>query len=491
MARSEQEVRWKPYLFACALLLLAAASARFHGLSDRSLWLDEAFAANNSRGSLVDTVGNTQQRNSSPIIYPLILQLALKIDDSAASARMPSAVASLLAIVVLLSLPRVGIDRRVAFLAALMLAFSSSQIRYAQEVREYSLAVFLATAMLYTYLLYCSERERKWPLTVTLLIAPLVQYGLVLLGAAILVSIFAERWRKVSWRHALLGATPPAAAMAIGGGISLWLTLRFQWRHTSAWYLESHFYGGNPTDLISIGKFLLSNLYGLFSFVLPGSLVVGAAIPSLLVALHRETHGAASGFRELWLAAIALAVLAAAALAHVYPLGGIRQDLFVAPLIALVLATAYLSVSQSLSEPTNRSWLFGCSLLILISGGFDIKNNNPYREVEDIKSVISGIESGASPEDPIYIYYGARPAIEFYRLEREGIFYGSMNRLNRENYISELSGWLDQKFSKVWLVFSHPYKDEERYILDYLREEWELTQQVKATGASLYSATRR
>ena len=120
--------RFSVYAILSISLLLGAALLRFHDLPQRSLWADEAVAALNSQGSIGETIDNTRDRNTSPIVFPLILHAVQKVDRGAGAVRLPSAVFSLLAIMVILAMPRVGVDRRVAFIAATVLTLSASQI---------------------------------------------------------------------------------------------------------------------------------------------------------------------------------------------------------------------------------------------------------------------------------------------------------------------------------------------------------------------------
>ena len=68
------------YYAACAGVLIMAAALRFYDLSEASLWLDEAIAANNSRGTLWEVALYTRHRNSSPVLYPYLLWLVQLVE---------------------------------------------------------------------------------------------------------------------------------------------------------------------------------------------------------------------------------------------------------------------------------------------------------------------------------------------------------------------------------------------------------------------------
>ena len=174
------------YYAAGVFLLIAAAGLRFHDLAEVSLRYDEAVAANNSRGAFSEVIPNTRDRNSSPILYPLALWAVQQVESSAFSVRVAPATASVLSVALMLFLlPRLGVPRGAAFLAALLATFSVAAIRHAQDVREYSIDALLAVLMI-AGLLWYRRDGRKAVLCVSLFLAPLLQYGLVLFGAAVM-----------------------------------------------------------------------------------------------------------------------------------------------------------------------------------------------------------------------------------------------------------------------------------------------------------------
>ena len=134
-------------LFVC--LLLVAAGLRFYDLSGHPVWFDEVIAANNSSGALSEVIHITRRRSPSPILYPLALWAAQKVDISSFSIRVLPATASVLTVaVMLILLPRLGVARGAAFLAALLATLSAAAIEHAQDAREYSIDALLAVLMI-------------------------------------------------------------------------------------------------------------------------------------------------------------------------------------------------------------------------------------------------------------------------------------------------------------------------------------------------------
>ena len=171
-------------LFLC--LLAVAAGLRFYDLPGNSLRHDEAAAANISRGALSEVIPGTRGGNSSPILYPLVLWAVQKVESTAFSIRVLSAAASVLTVAVMLFLlPRLGVSRWIAFPAALLATLSVAAIEHAQDAREYSIDALLAALMIAGLLWYLRD-GRKALLCVSLFLAPLLQYGLVLFGGAVI-----------------------------------------------------------------------------------------------------------------------------------------------------------------------------------------------------------------------------------------------------------------------------------------------------------------
>ncbi len=104
------------------------------------------------------------------------------------------ALASVLMVAALISLPKVGgernkesVSRPAALLAGLLAALSLPAVWNAQDAREYSVDALLAVLIIAGLLRYLQDGKKRL-LCVTLLLAPLLQYGLALFGVAVLLT---------------------------------------------------------------------------------------------------------------------------------------------------------------------------------------------------------------------------------------------------------------------------------------------------------------
>ena len=284
------------YAIGGVCLLIAAAALRFYDLSANSLWHDEAIAAINSRGALSEVVVNAGGRyaNTSPILYPLALWAVQKAASTELSVRLMPAVASALTVGALLFwMPRLGVPRRAAFLAALLAAVSVSAIEHAQDAREYSVDALCAVLLIAGALRYLRD-GRKALLCAALFVAPLLQYGLALfcvavIGAAVIAPSMASQtgvcgarglcvgalWRRLTWRFGLL---LPIACFAAGFAATWALTGRHQWGGGgwgSGAYLADFYYQGGY-DAAAIAEFAFNRTWSLLSYHMPPIIAVAA-----------------------------------------------------------------------------------------------------------------------------------------------------------------------------------------------------------------------
>ena len=478
------------FLLASILIVLLAASLRIYHIAHRSLWLDEAIAANISRGTLAQTLTLTRGLHSAPIADPLLLYAVEKVGSGPLAVRMPSFATSLLAVLVMLgfvTLP--SIDYKTAGLAALMLSVSAAQIRYAQEVREYSLSVLFAALLLYAFLSYLSKQEsRKSPiwLYLALFFAPLVQYGLVLFSFGVLSALLLLAFTPSKHGRGIAQLMTAFGFLTLGAGLSFFLTLRYQWGD-DAWYLNEYFL----TPGSNIFHFALSNTHHLITFLLPG--VVAASISTLaividlVVSLRKRTVPPLA-----LLACTSCGIVLACSTLHFYPYGGIRQCLFLAPLLCLLASASLVRVLNRIPGRANLLVFAAVVCLLLLSGVLQIRLLKPYAEVEDIQQVLLSLRNRIAPADKVYIYPGAVFAVDFYVKERDQRFlYGNYHQQAPEKYVPEMLAGLDPEANRFWIVFSHIYRDEDKRILHDLSLDWNVEPVLLAQRSALYLARRR
>ncbi len=122
-----------------------AVGFAFYHLGSRSFWGDEAFSVTLAGEPFADfsRVVATSQANMS--LYYLLLRGWILLGDGEAMVRLLSLLAGAGAVLVLYVAALRLFDRKVATVAALLLAVNGFFLRYAQEARSYALVAFLTT----------------------------------------------------------------------------------------------------------------------------------------------------------------------------------------------------------------------------------------------------------------------------------------------------------------------------------------------------------
>ena len=185
--------RW--YLLAGLCLILSSAGLRFYGLTEHGLRFDELMLARTTGGSFGEVFSGFPVIHPGPVLYPLALWMIQKIDASLFSIRLLPAVSGVLTTAALLFLlPRAGLNRRAAFFAALAATLGAHLLFHSQDAREYGVDALLATLLAAGLLGYLRDGRQRL-LGLSLFLAPLVQYGLVLFGAAALAVACFHCWR--------------------------------------------------------------------------------------------------------------------------------------------------------------------------------------------------------------------------------------------------------------------------------------------------------
>ncbi len=500
---------------------------RFYDLGGNSIWLDEAVAANNARGTFWEAVQNTRHSNSSPILYPLVLWMVQKVESSAFTVRMVPAAASLATVAALLFLmPRVGVSRWAAFTAGLLATVSAEAIRHAQDAREYSIDALVAVLMTAGMISHLQRRKMGGGTNVllcaSLFVAPLVQYGLVLFGIAVLGTIAiveaVDTWRcratlRESWdRSKLRSMAWPAASFTAGCAISGVATVRYQYQ-TGGFgadsYLASGYYSGGYGDVLSILEFVLPRTWQLFVTHLPKVLALDfipafrtmpdTYVPEVFVIFAFAGLGAfiVASIRRARLDTITIlfmlstTILICAAMLRIYPYVG-RHALHLTPVIFLTLGSMIHWMTSDWAWARRREWLSngGMALLaglIILGGVIAIRDREPYLEYENLNSVLSALEERERQGDVVYVSRGAHAAMRFYRGQKpSNHWYGDCRYLATiEECVGDILEAQTLPTNRLWVVFSH-WKGADLELLEELLDGIRVEHVVDADLSDLY-----
>ena len=126
--------------------------------------------------------------NNPPLYYLLLHYWMLFAEDTEFAIRLPSAIASALAVPLIYGIGRLLCNRAAGMMAALLMSTSAYQVRYAQEARGYALLVFLGLASFYFLLKLLEDSKRSRLITAgyvvcTTLLMYTHVYGILLVAA--------------------------------------------------------------------------------------------------------------------------------------------------------------------------------------------------------------------------------------------------------------------------------------------------------------------
>ena len=453
------------YEISAGIVLLAAFVLRFYGLGDTSLWLDEAVYANNSHTDFFNFIGNTRNSNSAPILLPFLYWLFGESIRDPFSIRLMPAFFSLGSVLVTLLLPKVGVPRIIAFISSIWITFLPSQIQYSQEVREYSLSVFIALILLYGFLrglMLLHEQRLPTIFLLSIIIAPLASYGLVFLSGILLIIYFAIGYSQQ--RFMVRNNLIVASSFLVSCFVSFVLTAKYQMGIGKTWYLIDNY---PPETSLASAKWIFHSLVNYFSFA-TGGLKLGVfsalliLVFSCFIVARRLFLLVESRIIIVWVGVLAASL--ALSFFGLYPFGGIRQHLFSTPLAILAATSAFVYLVQS-RKVFN---LYFCSTIfvIFIIAQSVAKLPNIYREIEDLSTPISRIENNTL-DSQVFVYYGAVPAVNFHYPERH--FYNS--RAKRGDIVGMLDEVSNLENCSVYLVFTHIFKTEDEELVSLLTDK--------------------
>ncbi len=149
------------YWALLAPVLALAAVLRFVHIGDKSFWMDEGVSYTINHLSWIDFLHIAWRRELNMLPYYVLLRGWMKFGTSEAFLRSLSAIFSVATIVVLYLLGGRLLGRRGGMYAGLLAAVHAWLVRYAQEARSYSLAIFLVTLSCLFFVRNVQEPERK------------------------------------------------------------------------------------------------------------------------------------------------------------------------------------------------------------------------------------------------------------------------------------------------------------------------------------------
>jgi 4-amino-4-deoxy-L-arabinose transferase-like glycosyltransferase len=113
-------------------------AVRFHGLSDKPLWLDEIFTQRRANLPISDLIANSLSNKHFPTYFVLVRAFAAPIIDEW-TLRLPSAIFGAISVLLVVLIATAARSPRAGLVAGLLMALSPFEVQFGQEARSYAL----------------------------------------------------------------------------------------------------------------------------------------------------------------------------------------------------------------------------------------------------------------------------------------------------------------------------------------------------------------
>lgn len=162
MSEIDKGSNWNTWI-AIAAVMIAATWLRLHGIADKSFWTDEGVSAAFTKLDWFDFGRILWRREGNMALYYLLLRAWSHFGDSVAMLRAFSAVWSVATVPVLYLVGKRLFGEWTGVSAALLWSVNAYSVRYAQEVRSYSMVAFLVTLASYFLIVAVQDdSKRDW-----------------------------------------------------------------------------------------------------------------------------------------------------------------------------------------------------------------------------------------------------------------------------------------------------------------------------------------
>ena len=219
----------------------------------------------------------------------------------------------------------------------------------------------------------------------------------------------------------------PLASFVAGCAIAL-LTLSGQWSGTGwavSGYLQQSYYQGRLYKPVDVVEFVPARVWLMIGYQI-WEIIAVLTLVSFAVVLARS-------WRRLRFDAIpiiflfSIAIASCAALLKAYPIGDIRQNIYLGPVVFVASGYALHSVVNKFTHPLVACLAISAMVVVVIIGGiYTLAENNPYKDRSGIKQALATLEDHRLAGEVAYIGRYASPIVQFYdRSDQDYYFHGN------------------------------------------------------------------
>jgi uncharacterized membrane protein len=397
---SAQQKLW--HLIALVMIVVTGLALRIFELGSESIWYDELWAIRIARMDPLGIIRASLGDNNPPLYYLLLHYWMLLAGDSEFAIRLPSAIASTLAVPLIYGIGRLLFSSSAGLMAALLLSLSAYQVRYAQNARAYALLVFLGLASF--YFLEKLLRDGKSWITIagyvasTTLLMYTHVYG-ILLVAAQGIYLLATRQELAKWLLPVglvaVLYVPGVAWLAVNT-----LSSEGAWNNAMFWVPE-------PTVAHVIDFFVLYSGFALVACAL------GLLAAFGLFDLVRSKQGTIACLLLAWLL---VPIVVPFVISHLYrPMLLDRYTIAASPAFYLLVVAGIEALRGIKYSRTLLAVAVVAGSLMATFSYFAATTNAQWREVAGY------VEEHARPGDVVLFDEGSGRLMFSYYLEREDV----------------------------------------------------------------------
>jgi hypothetical protein len=387
----------RPEVLAALAIALATVALRVYGLGRESLWLDEGFTWRLARLAPWDAIAASRGDVHPPLFVLLVGLLVRMFGDCETTLRAVSVVASCASVLLAWKLARRAFGETAAWGAAMLVALSAFQVRYAQEARAYallgSLALASADALLASLAGGRTRARVAWAVSTTALLYTHASGAFVVLAELVAVAWW---MRRPEGRAVSRGMLLPAVAV-VASFLPWVAVLREQvGRVSQAFWIARP----APLDVLRTlfefaGSVPLMALLGLLTAV--GFLPTAARPATTHASGHEPPAGNASGPARVLVFALALVpLLVPFALSLAGPAVYLTRAALPASLALSIVAAAGWAALPSRARALVAVLVVAASLPPLVA-----HHRNTYKE--PWREAVTWLEQKARPGDLVLV----------------------------------------------------------------------------------------
>ncbi len=472
--------RWAPPVLLAVLAILYLKE-----LGGPSLWLDEAWEANYYAGF------EPAPWYNRPLLYMAgVKGLARLFGPSEFVLRLLPCVAGLLAVAITYRLARTALTRGGALLACAILAAADPFLTAAHQLKNYAPDALFTVGLVRCYARWRERRDMaRWTAFAA---AGLLSVGFSFPGIFVIAALAAVE--LASNRSEPRRSLPIVAASAVIGAAFLAV---FLLAHRTAatepglvsYFDESYAPLARPwacvTFLARETARILRDQSGISSAIAAAALIAAGVVggPGRLV-------GAAL--------AAALGVNALVSGFHLYPFGVTRLSVYLAPLIAILVAHGLFRLGAGGRFTIARAIVVSALAVAVFVPGVTLAATHLGRgwRRENIRELVARVAKSAAPGEAIVVAEDAVPAFAFYwrrdgrAYPPEGLVVAARFRQDPSRHVAEVAA-LAARYESAWTVLTHMPENEKQVFLDSMAGRFDSDLSRVVDDARLNHWTRR